>query len=106
MTVRFAMRGALLAAAITSAEPLGAQAEVARFAGDTTGVAAPCDSTADDTAGWPQARGGAFPASFRMRMPPELVEVWVQSTRGTARAEYRSGPRSLAWLFATGLAAE
>jgi hypothetical protein len=70
--------------------------------GDTTDVAAPCDSTSDDTAAWPQATGGVFPASFRMRLPPELVEVWVQTTRGTARAEYRAGSRSLAWLFATG----
>ena len=92
----------IVAIAIAGASPSAAQRSVPRFPGDTTSVAAPCDSAADDTADWPQAHGGTLPASFGMRIPPGLTELMNQSTRGASRAEFRAGPRSLAWLYVTG----
>lgn len=92
----------VVAITIAVAVPLAAQRTVPRFPGDTTGVAAPCDSSADNTAEWPEAHGGTLPASFVMRVPPELTELVSQSTRGASHVEFRAGPRSLAWLYVTG----
>ena len=92
----------IVAIALAGAGPLAAQRGVPRFPGDTTGVAAPCDSSADNTGDWPETHGGTLPASFGMRVPPGLTELMNQSTRGVSRVEFRAGPRSLAWLYVTG----
>ena len=93
--------GCAVAIVIGGPRLLAGQSSLPRITGDTTGVAAPCDSTGDDTGEWPEAQGGPFPASFRIRIPPELTEVINQSTGRATRVEYRAGPRSLAWLLVT-----
>jgi hypothetical protein len=102
MKARLILGCAVAVAAVGKVDPLTAQQQVPRPWGDTVGVAAPCDSTADDIEGWPEAYGGTLPATFRMRVPPELTELINQTTRGATRVEYRAGARSLAWLLATG----
>jgi hypothetical protein len=82
-----------------SADAVAGQVPTTRARGDTADSASPCDTTAVAVDTWPEVSAGGLRMSFRMRMPPESVEVLQQSAGALTFAEFRagSGDRSLTY---------